>query len=206
MGVNINMTIHKIFVSEHDEEKWLNSLGAKGYLLIKKSPCTYVFSKEDGISEYQIDYLDDTPKAPANQEYLEGKEVCGFKGNSAYIRNGVHTAETLKRQTARYGKLAAFFGVVTLLFGALFAYNLYYVNFFKSIDYIVPADSSAILPIFSFVVGKNPAQLFMWVVAPLLVIAGIFTVTFGREWLMWRKDHKAMSASDGGEEPSETDG
>ncbi len=190
------MALNKIFVSEHDEEAWLNRLGAKGYLLKKKSIGAYAFSKTDDKITYQIDYLGESPETPDNQKYLEGKEVCGFKGNSAYIKNGSHSAASLKRQTARYGKLAAFFGIITLLFGGLFAYNLSYVEYFKSIEYVVPADKDAILPIFNFVVGKNPAQLFMWVVAVLLVIVGIFTVIFGREWLLWKKDLKAVSGSE----------
>lgn len=203
------MTAHKVFVSEHDEQKWLNRMGAKGFVLVGKKCGRYEFEKADVKAEYIVDYLDDSPKTPDNTEYLRGKDVCGFKGNSAYIRNGVHTAAPLGRQAARYGKLSVFFGAVTALFAALFAYNLKYVNYFNEIEYVVPANKDEILPIFNFVVGKNPAALFMWVVALFLVAAAIFTVIWLREWALWNGDYKAAAAAekqavdDGGEAESQ---
>ena len=115
------MTAHKVFVSEHDEQKWLNRMGAKGFVLVGKKCGRYEFEKADVKAEYIVDYLDDSPKTPDNTEYLRGN---GFMANSAYIRNGVHTAASLRRQATRYGKLSVFFGAVTALFAALFAYNL----------------------------------------------------------------------------------
>ena len=199
------MTAHKVFVSEYDEQKWLNRMGAKGFVLVGRKRGRYEFEKSDVKAEYTVDYLDDSPGSPDNTEYLRDKDVCGFKGNSVYILGGIHTAESLGRQSARYGKLSVFFGVVTALFAALFAYNLKYVNYFNEIGYVVPADKDEILPIFNFVVGKNPAMLFMWVVALFLVTAAVLTVIWLREWALWNGDRRAAAAAekqavdDGGE-------
>lgn len=181
------MTVNKIFISEFGEEKWLNKLGSKGYLLKAKSKGKYVFKKIEKKVTYCIDYLDESPQTPDNAEYLKDKNVCGFKGNSAYIADGAHTVETLSRQSARYGKLSAFFAVLLGLFVALFVYNLEYVNFFKSIDYVVPADKNEILSIFDFVVGKNPALLFMWLLAVVLAVLVAVTAIYTHEWLSWSK-------------------
>lgn len=190
------MTAHKVFVSEYDEQKWLNNMGARGFVLVGKKCGRYEFEKADVKAKYIVDYLDDSPGSPDNTEYLRGKDVCGFKGNSAYIRDGVHTAASLRRQTARYGKLAIFFGVVTVLFAALFVYNLKYVNYFNEIEYVVPANKDEILSIFNFVVGKNPAALFMWVVALFLSAAAVCTVIWLREWALWNGDYKAAAAAE----------
>ena len=171
-------------------------MGAKGLVLVGKKCGRYEFEKTDVKAEYIVDYLDDSPKSPDNTEYLRGKDVCGFKGNSAYIRGGVHTAASLGRQSARYGKLTLFFGVVTVLFAALFAYNLKYVNYFNEIGYVVPANGDEILPIFNFVVGKNPATLFMWVVAAFLVAAAVLTVTWLREWALWSGNRRAAETAE----------
>lgn len=181
------MTVNKIFISEFNEEKWLNKLGSKGYLLTDKSIGKYTFKKIEKKVTYCIDYLDEAPQTPDNAEYLKNKSVCGFKGNSAYISDEEHTVESLSRQSARYGKLSAFFGVILALFAALFVYNLRYVSFFKSIDYVVPADKNEILSIFNFVVGKNPAILFMWLLAAIITVLALITAIFAHEWLSWSK-------------------
>ena len=83
------------------------------------------------------------------------------------------------------------------------------MNYFNEIEYVVPANKDEILPIFNFVVGKNPAALFMWVVALFLVAAAIFTVIWLREWALWNGDYKAAAAAekqavdDGGEAESQ---
>lgn len=181
------MTVSKIFISEFNEEQWLNKLGSKGYLLKSKSRGKYVFEKIEKKVTYCIDYLDESPNTPDNAEYLKKKDVRGFKGNSAYISGEEHTVATLSRQSARYGKLSAFFGVILALFTALFVYNLSYVNFFKSIDYVVPADKNEILSIFNFVVGKNPAVLFMWLLAVVIAVLVAVTAIYAHEWLSWSK-------------------
>lgn len=186
------MTVNKIFISEFNEEKWLNKLGSKGYLLTAKSIGKYTFEKIEKKVTYCIDYLDESPQTPDNAEYLKNKNVRGFKGNSAYISGEEHTVESLSRQSARYGKLSAFFGVILALFAALFVYNLRYVSFFKSIDYVVPADKNEILSIFNFVVGKNPAVLFMWLLAVIIAVLAVITAIFAHEWLSWSKSKNSL--------------
>ena len=207
MYVNISkgqkqMTVSKSFISVYNEEKWLNKLGSKGYMLKGRKKGKYTFEKLERPVKYHIDDLDESPETPENTEYLQGKNVCGFKGNSAYIADEEHNSDTLKRQVSRFGKLTAFFGVVLALFLALFAYNLHYVQYFKSIGYVVPADKDEILEIFNFVVGKNPAVLFMWALAIIIAVLAVITAVYAREWLLWKNSLKALP-SDTGIEDSE---
>ena len=182
--------IFNIFLSEHNEEKWLNSLGAQGWLLKCKRPFVYSFEKTDKPVVYHIDYLADSPYTDVNRAYMKDKSVCAVKGNSAYVVSGAHGECSLRRQAKRYETLAVFFTVLSVLFFALAMYNVYYMNFFNEIGYTVPANSNEILPMFNFVVGKNPAELFLFVVAAVFAVMCAYAITFTREWLIWDKDLK----------------
>ncbi len=182
------MILKKYFISEYKEEKWLNSLGKKGYLLESKCGFDYEFKKTERPVRYYIDYLPDAPESEESKEYLENKNAVAFKGNSVYVvSNGDRPCEAYSHQIKRYGKLALFFGVLFVLFCALFVYNVQNAMFFNEIGYVVPNDKKAIFDIFRFVIGKNPAQMFMFLLLLILFAAAGYTLVFYFEYLNWKK-------------------
>ncbi len=185
------MILKKYFISEYKEEKWLNSLGKMGYLLESKRGFDYEFKKIERPVRYYIDYLTDAPESEESKEYLENKNAVAFKGNSVYVvSDGDRPYEAYSRQTKRYGKLALFFGILFVLFCALFVYNIKNAMFFKDIGYVVPNDKNAVLDIFRFVIGKNPAQMFMILLVLILFAVAGYTLVFYFEYLNWKKELK----------------
>lgn len=182
------MILKKYFISEYKEEKWLSSLGGKGYLLESKSGFTYEFKKTERPVRYYIDYLPDAPESEDSKEYLKDKTAVAFKGNSVYVVSDENRpSEAYGHQIKRYGKLALFFGVLFVLFCALFAYNVKMAMYFNEIGYTIPNDKNAILDIFKFLVGKNPAQMFMLLLLVVMFAVAGYTLVFYFEYLNWKK-------------------
>ncbi|MEG2118234.1 MAG: DUF2812 domain-containing protein, partial [Clostridia bacterium] len=161
----------KSFISSLNEEKWLNKQGEKGLLLYEIKNENFCFKKTDLKYVYSAEFCYDSPKTPQNQAYIEnmvaeGKIFCGIKGNFVYFANtseiGIKKSISALAELKRRSRTMSIFGsVLSVFFLALFAYNVYYTVFFNSISYVIPANSEEILKIFNFIVGKNPALLFL---------------------------------------------
>ncbi len=189
------MIKHKYFISEYNEEKWLNQMGGSGFKLVKKSFFTYEFESTDKTYKYRIDFLPDPVEAEESVEYLKDKHCCGNKGSSVYILNMEHTVETASAHEKRYSALAMFFGVCFLFFAALFTYNVSCMSFFDAEKYVIKTDVNEIWSIFNFIVGKNPAALFLWVIMPFLLVSGIYGLIFYFEKTRWTKLKTKISQS-----------
>jgi len=79
--------IRKIYYNFEKEERWLNSLAAKGLALTDYSWCRYVFEdKTPGEYTYRIELLDHLATHPESRRYIEFVESTGAECVTTYMR------------------------------------------------------------------------------------------------------------------------
>lgn len=79
--------VWKPFWDFEKEEKWLNEMAAKGFLLTDYSWCRYVFTEGPrGAYTYRIELLDQLPKHPESQDYIRFMEQNGVEHVASYLR------------------------------------------------------------------------------------------------------------------------
>ena len=165
---------HRVFFNVAAEEKWLDSLGKKGLLLVGTAPFTYYFEQRSGEWTYSVEWLDSSPLTPENAEYIRsrtGRDVyCGSKNCYVYFASSgecAHSHKNVQLTQRRYFRIAAFWAVIAALMAGLLVYNIVWAGKFKTLDYVIGAKDS--VP--GFMVGRNPAHVFLWFVIPLTVAA-----------------------------------
>ena len=80
-------SIIKLFMDYEKEEKWLNSLSAKGLQLVHYSFPRYVFDEgEPGEYIYRIQLLENLPTHAESQAYIRFLEDLGVEMVGSYVR------------------------------------------------------------------------------------------------------------------------
>ena len=160
---------HRVFYNIAAEEKWLDSMGAKGYLLVGTAPFTYCFEKRGGELTYSGEWLDSSPYAAENEPYVKsrtGRETfCCGKGCRAYFASAgecAHSAKSVLLAKRRYKRTAIFWTVIAALMIGLLVYNVIWAGKFDEMEY---AAKSGLFK------NRNPAIAFMTFVLPLTAAA-----------------------------------
>ncbi len=79
-GDNSEITFfQRLYLCFSGEQKWLNIMGEKGYLLCGGTKFDYAFKQTDKPIEYFIDCTSDSPKTQLNDEYIQNKKQEGYK-------------------------------------------------------------------------------------------------------------------------------
>lgn len=188
----------KTFSSVDAEEKLLNKMGAKKRLLIATSPLFYVFAPSDTVWSYSAEWLDSSPDTEENQKYIaekcekENLKYCGKRNCFAYFASEGDTVpeksyEAKYKIKKRYRSLSVFWSVVFAYMTGLLIYNVVWAEKFKDMGYKVHDDTAEIERIFDFVVGKNPAVLFLYLVIPLTAMVLTLTALYWNEYGSWMK-------------------
>lgn len=169
---------HRVFFNAAAEEKWLDSLGEKGLLLVGLAPFTYRFEARGGKWTYSVEWLDSSPLTPENAAYIkerEGRDVyCGSKNCYAYFASGkecVHNERHVSLAKKRYFTIAVFWFVIASLMAGLLIYNVIWAGNFRSMGITV---NTKTMP--AFINGSNPASAFLWLVIPLTAAAAFAAV------------------------------
>ncbi len=188
----------RVFFSLYSEEKFLNKNGKKGLLLRKVYPFVYFFDETETVWSYSMEWLNSSPETPENKEYLEvrkekeGVVYCGRRNCFAFLaKEGATPPEkspaAVKALKKRYFSLAIFWTICLVYVAGLVLYNLSWAGKFNKMGYKVPADKDEIMPYFNFVVGKNPAKLFLAFLWPIAAAVAAATVFYWTEFTAWFK-------------------
>ncbi len=136
------MTTHfKVFFSKYEECKWLNSMGAQGFFLNKKSFCRYYFTKNDNVKyTYSVEYLDYPVKSQQGIDDLKERETKGInhlftRGKWSYFYS---TSKAIDLSSASKRKIANLYlwKSIYLLFFTGFSWILWGYQKFAA-EYIV---------------------------------------------------------------------
>lgn len=132
--------IHKFFwVWNFDkEEKWLNEMAAKGLALISVGFCRYEF-EESLPGEYNVclQLLENSPKHPEGQKYIEfleetGAQHVGTYLNWVYLRKKAADGEfeLFSDNASRIKHLTRIIQMIAFIFGANFLIGCYNVGIY----------------------------------------------------------------------------
>lgn len=108
------------------EERWLNSMMAKGFALKDYSWCRYVFEEAPaGAYVYKLDLLKHRPSAPESIAYLRfleesGVQVVATYMNWVFLRQPSHMGE-FQLYTDRESLIAYYQRILKLMFSLIFA-------------------------------------------------------------------------------------
>lgn len=208
---------YRTFYDVEKEEKWLNKQGQDGLLLVDTVPFGYTFDKTHKKWTYSMEWLDSSPDTEENAAYIKKRSMkncfyCGKKNCYAYFASEGNTppaksASAFDAISKRYTKIAVFAAVIAVFLLLLVVYNFVWQGRFNDLEYVnkdgesvvgytAPYDSNEIVGAFKWVVGKNPASLFL---AFLIPIAALFASYDGYLWYVAAK-WKGYAAQFGGME------
>lgn len=135
----------KIFLSKEKENKWLNSMGEKGYKLVGLRDSKYTFELVEGETfSYSIEYLGFSPKSEKAIEYYDIRALNGIipvlaVGSWVYFIKANDTikvtADVYKKNSVCYFWRAfymLFFGVCS---AALCGYQAFSIRFLQHVGY-----------------------------------------------------------------------
>ncbi len=188
----------RTFFSVAAEEKLLNRMGEKKYLLVGTVPFFYIFEKTETVWSYGVEWLDSSPLAMENKIYIgnrcenENLRYCGKKNCFVYLAaegeippEKSYGAKYMIKK--RYRSLSVFWSVLSAYMVGLLIYNIAWANKFKDIGYKVHDDVNEIERVFTFVVGKNPAVLFLYAVIPATALTLATASLCWTEYYYWIK-------------------
>ena len=181
---------YKTFYDVEKEEKWLNEQGKKGLLLVDTLPFTYTFDKTHKKWTYSMEWLDSSPDTEENAEYIKKRSMknclyCGKKNCFAYFAAEGDTPPAKSKDafsaiSKRYAKIAVFVSIIAVFLVLLVAYNFVWQGRFDGLEYVkddekvvgytVPYDKDEIVGAFKWVVGKNPASIFLAFLIPITIL------------------------------------
>lgn len=194
------MTVRKFkrFFSVATEEKFLNTMGAKQLLLTGMSSLFYIFEQSEKKWSYSAEWLDSSPDTEENRKYItekckeENLRYCGKRACFAYFATEGEAVlekshEAKSKIKKRYRSLSIFWSILSAYMAGLMVYNIIWAEKFKAMGYKVHDDTAEIERIFTFVVGKNPAVLFLYIVIPLTAMVLAVAVLYWFEYVVWIK-------------------
>lgn len=179
----------RAFFGVETEEKFLNRMGKRKFLLIKTYPFFYIFKLTDTVWSYSAEWLDSSPDTEDNKKYIaekcenENLKCCGKRSCFVYFASEGETVpekshKALNRIKKRYRSLSVFWSVISAYLTGLLIYNIIWANKFSDMGYKVHDDTAEIERIFVFVVGKNPAVLFLYLMIPLTALILAISVLY----------------------------
>ncbi len=198
---------HKTFYDVEKEQKWLDEQGKNGLLLVDTLPYTYTFDKTHKKWKYSMEWLDSSPDTEENAAYIKKRSMkncvyCGKKNCYAYFASEGDTppaksAGAYNAIAERYRKIAVFASIIAVFLVVLCVYNFvwqgrfdaleYTVDGEKTVGYTVPSSKDEIVPIFGWVVGKNPASIFLAFIVPITVLFAAYDIYLWRVASKWKK-------------------
>ena len=119
----MNRVIRKVFIDYEKEEKWLNTMSAKGLALVDYHFNRYVFAPaQPGEYIYRIELLEEMPLLPKTQSYLQflqetGVELIATQVRWAYFRKKAVDGpfdifSDRKSKCKHYARIALMLGIV----------------------------------------------------------------------------------------------
>lgn len=188
----------RAFLNVTAEERFLNRMGLKKFFLAKAFPFLYVFRRTDEVWSYSMEWLDSSPMTEENQQYIAIKtaggplQYCCKRGCFAFFaweRNvpPEKSPEAVSAIKKRYRSLFIFWSIVSAFALGLIAYNLAWALKFKEMGYKVWDNPNEIEKAFQFVVGKNPAALFLYFLIPIAALLLSFAAVYFIEYMYWFK-------------------
>ena len=118
--------VYKLFINFEKEEKWLNTMAAKGLNFVDYKFSRYTFEKGiPGEYSYRLELLPQVPSHPESLAYLEFMEEAGVESVSSYSR-WVYFRKLTKdgpfdiysdfdSKIKHYTRIAIFTGVIALI-------------------------------------------------------------------------------------------
>ena len=132
----------RVFFSKLSEQKWLDSLGVKGYLLESANDSRYKFTvSEEHVYSYSIEHIGVAPESDTAKEYYEKLSESGIKpvlssGQWVYFvkEDGQteHTAEKYRKNAKPYLARGLYYLGFALTFAIVCGYQFYAINLLQS--------------------------------------------------------------------------
>ncbi len=133
----------KLFLSKESERKWLNKMGALGYLLQKKSFGIYRFKYNEGCKYfYSSEYLESPVGSEASEAYLLEKRQSGIDllftkhGWSYFMKTGSDIVQTsrIAKNNAGFYFWRTFYLLFSASWGAILAgYHFFAITFLERV-------------------------------------------------------------------------
>lgn len=141
----MNTSVFKIFFSKLSEEKWLNTMGEKGFELIGINDSKYTFSKSENLKfTYSIQQLGFSPKSTDAIDYYKSLEAEGIKpalssGNWVYFvkSNGeiITSPDVYKRNAMPYFWRSLYMLFFGLCGSVVCGYQIFAIKFLQRVGY-----------------------------------------------------------------------
>ncbi len=135
----------KIFFSKTKEKQWLDSLGEKGYLLVKIKDSKYYFEcSEEHSYSYSIENLGVSHESDVGIEYISkysenGVDFLFEKGTWSYfvsVDNAISvTADVYKKNSDVYLWRMIYLGFFAVVFAVVLGYQLFATDFLVNIGH-----------------------------------------------------------------------
>ncbi len=142
----MGVSVFKIFFSKLKEEKWLNEMGQKGYLLDHISNCRYYFFVfENETFNYCIEYLDCSPKSEDAERYFEirkSDEIIPIVEGNNWVYFVKKTSavpvvsEALKLNSKFYFWRSLYCFLISFVSSVLFGYQLFAIDFIMDAGHV----------------------------------------------------------------------